>query len=190
MHVAARARLVLARRPWVYWAVVATFATLAVVAVQREMTSIDAERNRWGTAREVLVARQNHEPGDPLDVDLVELPVAALPADALVEVPDVGRVRQRVGRGEVLTEFDIADAVGPAALAVPGTVVVALSDPLARGVVPGLRVEVAADGLVLSADATVTEVADDVIFVAVDERDAAIVAAAAQQGIASLLYLP
>ncbi len=92
--------------------------------------------------------------------------------------------------GEVLTTLDVTDVVGPAALAEPGTVVVALSDPLARTVVPGLRVEVAADGLVLADSATVTDVVDDVIFVAVSRRDAAAVALAAQQGIAGLVYLP
>ena len=190
MHVAARARLALARRPWIYWAVVATFAALAVVVVQSEMASIDAERNRWGTTRQVLVARQQHEPGDSLTADLVELPVAALPADALVEASAGSLIRQRVAAGEVLTAVDITDVVGPAALAEPGTVVVALSDPLARSVVPGLRVEVTADGLVLADSAAVTDVVDDVIFVAVGERDAAAVAAAAQQGVASLVYLP
>ena len=68
--------------------------------------------------------------------------------------------------------------------------VVALSDPLARDVVAGLDVQVTADGLVLADAARVTGVVDDVIFVAVSERDGPAVAAAAQQGIASLLYLP
>lgn len=190
MHVAARARLVLTRRPWIYWAVVATFATLAAMAVHGQMASIEAERDRWGTTRSVLVARHQHEPGDPIRADLVALPVAALPPDALDETSAAGRVRQRVAAGEVLTELDITSARGPAATAEPGTVVIALADPLARTVVSGLRVQVAADGLVLAESAEVTDVADEVIFVAVSERDAASVAAASQQGIASLLYLP
>jgi hypothetical protein len=68
--------------------------------------------------------------------------------------------------------------------------VVALSDPLARDVTIGLAVQVSADGLVVADDATVTAVVDDVVFVAVRERDGPSVAAAAQQGLASLLYLP
>jgi len=190
MHVAAQARLVLARRPWIYWVVVATFATIAVIAVRGEMTSIANERDRWGATRDVLVARQQHEPGDPISADLVALPLAALPDDALVGLPATGHVRQRVSAGEVLTQLDITDAVGPAANAEMGTAVVALSDPLARNVVVGLRVQVAADGLILTDAAVVTDVFDDVVFVAIDERDAPAVAAAAQQGIATLLYLP
>ena len=56
MHVAARARLVLARRPWIYWAVVAVFAGLAAATVQAHISSVAAERDRWGATRTVLVA--------------------------------------------------------------------------------------------------------------------------------------
>jgi hypothetical protein len=190
MHVAAQARLVLARRPWIYWVVVATFALLAAVAVHGEMTSIAARRDGWGDTRRVLVARQQLEPGDPIAADLVTLPVAALSDDALTEPPATGVVRQRVAAGEVLTQLDVTSRSGPAALADAGFVVVALSDPLARDVTAGLDVQVTADGFVIATPAEVTGVVDDVIFVAVTERDAATVAAAAQQGRASLVYLP
>ena len=190
MHVAARARLLLARRPWIYWAVVASLAIVAAAIVHSEITSIGAERDRWGDTRAVVVARHQLEPGDPITVDLVTLPVAALPDGALEEAPTGALIRQRVAAGEVLTELDVTTRGGPAALADSGTVVVALADPLARDVVAGLRVRIAADGLVVAESAEVTAVVDEVIFVAVDDRDAAPVAAAAQQGLATLLYLP
>lgn len=190
MHVAARARLVLARHPWFYWVVVAALAAAAAAVVHTRLAAIDAARDGWGSGRTVLVAQHRHEPGDPIRAALTVLPDAAIPDDALVDVPVGAVVRQRVGVGEVLTRLDITAGTGPAALAEPGTVVVGLYDPLARDVTPGLRVRVTADGLVLAGDAEVTGVADDVIFVAVDDRDAAAIAAAAQQGIASLLYLP
>ena len=190
MHVAARARLVLARRPWIYWAVVATLAALAAAVVHAEMTSIAAERDSWGSTRSVLVARQPLEPGDPIVAELASLPLAALPDDALAERPDDAVVRQRVAAGEVLTRLDITRRSGPAALAEPGTVVVALSDPLARNVVVGLNVQVTADGLLVATAARVTGMVDEVIFVAVSATEAPAVAAAAQQGRASLLYLP
>ena len=138
----------------------------------------------------MLVASRQLEPSDPIVAELVELPLAALPVDALSDVPETGSVRQRVAIGEVLTTLDVTGSVGPAALAEPGTVVVALSDPLARAVIVGLDVQVTADGLVLADAARVTGIVDEVIFVAVSERDGPVVAAAAQQGIASLLYLP
>ncbi len=189
MHVAARARLVLARRPWIYWVVVAALAAAVAFSVRSEMASIAAQRETWGSTRSVLVARHQLEPGDPITADLVSLPLAALPDDALTNVSD-GVVRQRVAAGEVLTRLDVTSRPGPAALAEPGSVVVALSDPLARNVVVGLSVQVTADGLVVADVARVTGVVDDVVFVAVSAGEAPTVAAAAQQGIASLLYLP
>lgn len=193
MHVAARARLVLARRPWIYWVVVAALAVAAAASLRSEMASIASERETWGSARTVLVARHRLEPGEPVIADLVSLPVAALPDDALTDaaaLPDSTVVRQRVAAGEVLTQLDVVIGPGPAALADPGSVVVALSDPLARDVVVGLSVQVSADGLVVADNARVTAVIDDVIFVAVGADEAPTVAATAQQGIASLLYLP
>ena len=190
MHVAARARLVLARRPWIYWAVVAVFAGLAAATVQAHISSVAAERDRWGATRTVLVATGQLEAGDQVAAAPIVLPVAAVPDSALAELPDGAVVRQRVAAGEVLTQLDVTGRAGPASLAEPGTVVVALSDPLARDVAAGLSVQVSADGLVVADDARITGVVDDVVFVAVSERDGPAVAAAAQQGIASLLYLP
>jgi hypothetical protein len=190
MHVAARARLVLARRPWAYWVVVATLAALAAAAVHGEMASIAAERDRWGSTRTVLVARHRLEPGDPIAADHVALPIAAIPDEALAQAPSGALVRQRVAVGEVLTALDVTGRSGPAALAEPGTVVVALSDPLARDVAAGLHVQVVADGLVIADRARVTGVVDDVIYVAVVSDRAPAVAAAAQTGDASLLYVP
>ncbi len=191
MHVTARARLVLARRPWIYWAAVATLAALAAAFVHGEMTSIATERNRWGATRSVLVATRQLEPGDAIDAEQVSFPLAALPDGALTVDSSNGTVvRQRVAEGEVLTHLDVTSRTGPAALAEPGTVVVALSDPLARDVVSDLDVRITADGLVIAEQARVTGVVDDIIFVAVTATEAPTVAAAAQQGIATLLYLP
>ena len=190
MHVAARVRHVLARRPWIYWVVVATLAGLAAMTVHGEMNSIATERGRWGTARTVMVASRFHEPGDPVVAAPEAVPLAALPDEALTEIPQGAVVRQRVAAGEVLTELDVSSRPGPAALAEAGTVVVALSDPLARDVAAGLAVQVSADGVVVADSAVVTRVVDDVVFVAVSRRAGPVVAAAARQGTASLLYLP
>lgn len=190
MHVAARARLFLARRPWIYRVVIAALAVLAAVAVNGRIATIDAARDDWGTTRLVAVADRQLEAGDPLVAELVELPLAAIPEMALTDIADGARVRQRVAEGEVLTQLDTTARPGPAAQAEPGTVVVPLSDPLARDVVAGISVRVAADGVILAEQATVVDVVDDVILVAVAEPDAAGVADAARRGAAGLIYLP
>ena len=190
MHVATRVRVVLARRPWAYWLIVAALAVVPALAVHGHLTRLDEARRSWEETRPVLVAATALAAGDPILTRTVDVPVALLPTGALAELPDGARLRQRVSDGEMLTALDVADRRGPAALADVGTVVVALADPLSRGVAIGLDVQVAADGIVLADTATVVDVVDGVAFVAVRAADGAVVAAAAQQGIASLLYLP
>jgi hypothetical protein len=190
MRVASRARLVLARRPAIYWLAVAALATLTALTVHAEQAAIGTARDRWGATRAVLVAAQQLEPGDELVADLVERPLAVVPDGALGALTPGTTMRQRVAAGSVVTRFDVAVRPGPAALAEPGTVVVAMSDPLARDVAVGLAVQVVADGVVLADDAVVSAVVDDVVFVAVSRRDGPAAATAAQQGIASLVYLP
>jgi hypothetical protein len=190
MYVATRVRRVLARRPWIYWLCVAALAVFVAVAVGDRLDAIERQRGAWGATRTIFVADGPLEPGDTVVARRVELPVAALPDAALTDLAPDTRMRQRAADGEVLTSFDVVSPPGPAASADAGEVVVTLADPLARNVVVGMDVRVVADGLVLANSGRVTEVVDEVVFVAVDELDGPIVAAAAQQGIASLLYLP
>lgn len=190
MHVVARTRFVLARRPWLYWLAVAGLAALAALTVHGRLTTLDDAEHAWGDTHTVLVATHALEPGDLIDVRSVDLPLAAVPSDALDQLPADARLLQRVAEGEVVTALDVTAQRGPAAGARPGTIVVGLTDPLSRSVTIGLSVRVVADGLVLAANGTVVEVVDDVTFVAVDPADAPAIAAAAQQGLASLLYVP
>lgn len=190
MHVAAHTRLALARRPWIYWSLVTALAALVAFSVHDRLGAIERERGEWGATRTVLVADGPLEPGDIVATRRVELPVAALPDLALSELVKGSRMRQRAADGEVLTSFDVASRPGPASAADVGEVVVTVADPLTHSAAVGLQVRIVADGLVLAVSGRVVDVVDDVVFVAVDERDGPAVAAAARSGIVSLLYLP
>jgi hypothetical protein len=190
MQLITRARFELARRPWIYWTLVAALAVAVVALVRAELATIDARRDAWGTRRVVLVVDGDHAPGDEPRVRRVTLPAPAVPQSALSTVTGGARLRQHVADGEVLVDVDILAGDGPAARAPSGTVVVAIVDPLMRAVRPGARVEVAAEGTVIAAPASIADVVDEVAFVAVDPTDAAAVAAAARLGTASLLYVP
>lgn len=190
MHVAARARLLLARRPWLYWLAVGVLATSTAMLVHQRITALDDARRAWGETRRVLVARDALAPGDPILVDDTELPVAVVPRDALAVLPTGARLRQHVADGEVLTIGDLTSRAGPGGRARPGTVVVGISDPLVPHTAIGAPVQVAADGLLLADGATVVDSIDGVVLVAVDAADGPAVAAAAQQGVASVLHLP
>jgi hypothetical protein len=68
--------------------------------------------------------------------------------------------------------------------------VVGVIDPLASDPSIGLPVAVTSEGIVLVAAATVVGADDDVILIAVPTSEAPMVAAAAQLGTVSLLFLP
>ena len=78
MHVAARARLVLARRPWLYWLVVAVLAATIALVVQGRVVDLDEARRSWGDTRRVLVAAGPLEPGEPIVAMTLDLPRALL----------------------------------------------------------------------------------------------------------------
>ena len=180
----------MAQRPWVYWLAVALIATTIALVVRAQLGGVDDARAAWGRTRRVVVADVELAPGGVVDVIEVDLPTAMIPDGALTEWPTGALLRQRVAAGEVLVDIDLATPPGPAARAAPGTAVVALSDPLSRGVTIGFEVQIAADGLLVAERGTVVDVVDDVVFIAVPQRDAATVAAAAHAGLASLVYLP
>jgi len=190
MHVVARARQFLAIHPWVYWAVVLAVAAVVALAVHRQLSLLEEARAQWQTTRTVLVADSPLMPGDQIDASARTLPLAAIPDSAIEQVPAGSLLRQRVSAGEVLVATDLTQAHGPAARTAPGTVVVGLTDSLSRDVAIGLSVQVVAEGLVLASEATVVEVIDEVIFVAVSEREAPAIAAAAHSGLTSLVYVP
>ncbi len=186
----ARARIFSARHRWLYWSIVALLAATAGGAAQRQLAAVDAERAAWGDTVHVFIASRDLSPDEIIAVDVVSIPVAMVPSAALTTLPDDVRLRQRVTAGEILTDADITAASGPAASATAGTAVVAVIDPLARSVVVGLEVRVSSEGVVLADDAMIVSVVDDVVYIAVAERDAPMVAAAAHAGLASLIFLP
>ncbi|MBI4934856.1 MAG: hypothetical protein HY828_13320 [Actinobacteria bacterium] len=102
-----RLRLVLARRPWLYWLVVAVCAT--IVWLQWSAVQSDAERARrsWGASRTVVVAIDTALTGEPLRVELRDYPVAMVPPDALTEAPPEAVAAREVVAGSVLVPFDV-----------------------------------------------------------------------------------
>ncbi len=190
LFVAARLRNLLARQPWIYWSAVIAIAVGAAFVVKSQLDGAEAARSSWEDTRPVLVARHDVDPDSPVVADTVELPVAAVPATAIDALPDGALAHRRIGAGEILVAADVVAAPGPARHATVGNVVVGLVDPLSPAAAIGLDVQVASDGVVLAAEATVVDVVGDVVFVEVRESDGPAVAAAAQAGRASLLFVP
>lgn len=186
-------RRVLARRPWIYWAVAASAVIATMATVLERVERIDAARDAWGEAQQVLVASADASPGEPLEITTREVPMAIVPQAALAA--DQGAVyvaRQHVLAGEIVTEADVGstDASGPLALVPPGWLAVAFVESPASGAKVGDRVRVAADGVVLSAEALVVGRQDDATLVAVPEEVAPVLPAAAESGGLALLLQP
>jgi hypothetical protein len=178
------------RRRWAYWMIVTMISAVVAWSLQQHAASVEHARSSWGTTRTVMVATADLQPDGALDAIALEMPAAMVPSAAIAEIPPGARVHQRVMDGEIITAADLVAADGPAAHAQAGSVVVGVIDPLTRNGSIGLIVQVVSEGVVLAEHGTVVAVVDEVIFVAVDEREAPSVAAAAQSGLASLLFLP
>ena len=77
----AMVRRVLARRPWIYWLVVAAVAAGCAIATASVLGGVDDERARWGDTAVVLVADRDVAAGEPLADLLTErrYPIAMIP---------------------------------------------------------------------------------------------------------------
>lgn len=190
MHFIVRVRIFLARHAWARWAIVLALTAGVGWTSHQRATAVERKRNAWGTTVEVVVASADLEPGDRIDAEIIALPAAMLPSEGLTSLPPDGRVRQRVVIGAIITTADISTVDGPAAFAEPGTAVVGVADPLAVGASIGLPIMVTSEGVVLAAAATVVGADGEVVLIAVPVSEAPMVAAAAQLGMVSLLFVP
>ena len=192
-HVTVAARRQLARRPWLYWALVAVIAAACAATVLERVDQVDRARLAWGEGVTVLVATRDIEPGDRLGDAVGEriVPAAVVPDAAAVAEPGGavgGRARQHVTAGEIITTVDVA-ADGPLALAPDDWLVVPVVESPGSGAEPGDRVQIVGDGLVISTEAIVIGPIDGATLVAVPADEAPLLPAAAERGL-TLLRVP
>ena len=179
----ARLRVLLARRPWIYWAAIAVVVALVASSAWAAAERVEAARRSWGEERTAWVARGRIRPGAVIQAEARLLPTAAVPAGALDEDPTGRTALQHVGDGEVVTDVDVGDGSdGPLALLPPRWEAVAVpTDPARLPAAPGDHVAIYSHGERLSADGIVLEALDGVVTVAVAPGDAAAVALAARE---------
>ena len=192
MNPVARARHVLARRPWLYWSAVLALAAFAGWSVAAAAAGVDEARRAWGATRDVVVATDDLAPGQALSgrVAVRPRPAPAVADAALTSVPPDATARQHVAAGEVLVERDVAAPGGPLALIPRGWVGVAVAEPVPVGAAVGDHVAPVSGGAVLAPDAVVVGHAAEALLVAVPADEAPQVAQAAATGELSLLLVP
>jgi Flp pilus assembly protein CpaB len=199
-----RIGLLLRRQPRLWWLVVLASAAATGLSVSHVLDTAEATRRAWGATTPVLVARHDVPAGHTLstpDVELVDFPAGLVPAGALDELPDGAVTRVDLAAGEPLLPRRLAghDLSPLAAALPPGTRAVAIptepgtAPPLDRGdrvdVLVVVAAEVAGDGppgFAIATDATVVDVDDDAVTVAVERDEAPRVAAALGVGAVTL----
>lgn len=193
MGVSSRLRHELARRPWIYWMVVAGAVVVAVLASVEVVGRADAERARWGSTAAVLVATSTIEPGTAVQprVEVRQYPVAVIPDQSIGALEAGSVARRTIVAGAIVTSADVGAGQGPAALARAGEVVVAVRESVPSEARVGERVMIASDGIVLADDALLVGETAEGVLVAVDRSAAPMVAAAAgSPGGIALLRIP
>ena len=141
----ARVRLVLARRPWLYWALSGSLAAMAALQVWSAYDDASRAREAWGTARTVWVVTKDTAVGDPVALERRDYPAAMVPTAALEAVPAEPAAARSLAAGAVLTADDLAGG-----RAVPADwVVVAIAGEHTPTLTPGDRVAVLAAGQTL-----------------------------------------
>jgi hypothetical protein len=129
------------------------------------------------------------EVGEPLRVDLREIPIAVVPQGAITDVTDLV-ARRRIGEGEIVVGLDVAADRGAQAMTPRGWLAVPIIESPRSGASVGDRVQVASDGFVLTTQALVVDRFDDITVLAVPADDAPLLPAAADAGALTLLLEP
>ncbi len=108
MFLLPRLRLLLARRPWLYWLCAATCATIAAGSVASARGAAADARDGWGDTREVWVTTADVATGAALLPERRSYPVAMVPPDAVASWPVPAVAAHPLAKGEVVVAGDLA----------------------------------------------------------------------------------
>lgn len=204
-----RRRLVVAlrRQPVLFWALAATAGLATYATVDSALARTTAGAAAYGDLVPVVVARQDLDPGQPVDAGTVEvrsLPADLVPADALRTIPDGRTVRTPVVAGEAVATTRISPdgSVGVAGqLSATERAVAVPTDHHRPPLAKGQRVDVLATTdpaltggrgptAVVASGARVLDVDDTGITVAVEAEDANRLATAMATSVVTVVVAP
>lgn len=142
MRLLPRLRLLLARRPWLYWSAVGVCAVVVWLSTSAATARLERERDEWGATRRVWVTNGPIAPGEPIVASSRDYPLALLPS-AAIEAPPTGVAAHRLAAHEVVVASDIADGRG---LLPPGWLAFAVAVDGSPTLAPGDSVAVFGSG--------------------------------------------
>jgi hypothetical protein len=179
-----RARMTMARRPWIHWLIVGTLAVTVATSIAVSLAGVRHERESWGRTTTVFVATRALAPGEPI-ADAVErrqMPLAVVPESAMVSIDAGAAAIQRISAGEMIVQIDVAATSGPLALLPAGWLAIDITDVANAGLFSvGDAASVLADGVTIAPTATVVAVTPTDVVVGVPAADAPVVAKAANE---------
>jgi len=183
-----RVRMLLARRPWIYWISVAVIAFAIGSSVRASTAAAKRERETWGITSRAVIADRRIEAGEPLEgaVSTRPLPIAMLPASALVALPLAATARHTIAAGEVLVSLDVTADKGALSLLPDGWLAIVIDDDNAALFTVGDTVAVVAAGRVLTPNAVVVQLVEGGVVVGLSSDVVGAVAEAANQRVATV----
>ena len=188
MRLFPRLRLLLARRPWMYWSAVGVLAIFIGASAASALAGVDTQRRSWGQTAQVVVANAPITPGIALGplVRTTAMPLAMVPASALDALPPSAIAVQRIAAGEIVVAGDIAVTTGPAALLPVGWLAITVETSVTGLFQLGDHLVVFAFGQVVADSAVVVSVGENLVMIGVASDVAPRVADAANQHLAIL----
>ncbi|MEO1057904.1 MAG: hypothetical protein AAFY28_13415, partial [Actinomycetota bacterium] len=92
-------RRYLSQHRWVYSLFVVMLAAIVASSVRSVVADAERARDIWTNTQIALVAAREHEAGELIEFDTVELPVVAIPDSALTALGGGQRARQSIAAG-------------------------------------------------------------------------------------------
>lgn len=183
-----RVRMLLARRPLLYWAGVAGVAAAAALTVQTTVRDAERARDSWGDTATVLVATHGVAAGNDLTnaVTARVVPRSLVPPSALRTLPSVAIARHEIALGEIVVELDVSASSGPLTQLHDGWLGVVIDDVDSTPFNVGDDAVVLAEGHVVAPRALVIQIIEGAVVVGVPADVAAAVADAANQRLATV----
>ncbi len=188
MEFMTRVRWVFARRPMLWWALIAVLAAAAAGITVQAVRRVEVQRRTWGATQQVWVVVADTAPGAALATQARSYPTAMVPAAAVRKSPGVVTARHALGAGEIVVAGDVT-AAGTAGLMAAGSVAVAVPIRPSPHLTVGAAVAAFANGARL-ADGTVVAVDDGQVVIAVPAADAAALTLAVPGGTVVVGLLP
>lgn len=172
---AARLRMLLARRPWIYWAAVILLGSVIALNVRGAVADLDRQRGEWGATTEVWVITMPADAGGTVQAARRHYPRAVVPPSRVRSDPSGTVARRGLDVGQIVVDADVR-AAGAAGMIEAGHVAVPIggSHPF---VAVGDAVRVVGNGV--DCAGLVVAVSDAAVLVSVDRTMAAAVATAA-----------